>query len=69
MAEKIDLLKTIINDHFLFKELFIDKQHGFIFKNNNDQIIDPSDLSSGEQHELVLLYQLLYQAFLFLLFL
>lgn len=61
MAEKIDLLKTILNDHFLFKELYIDKQHGFVFKNKNDQIIDPSDLSSGEQHELVLLYQLLFK--------
>ncbi|MFX0073394.1 MAG: AAA family ATPase [Candidatus Hermodarchaeota archaeon] len=61
MAKKIDLLKNIINDHFLYKELLIDKQKGFIFKNENDQIIETSDLSSGEQHELVLLYQLLFK--------
>lgn len=61
MAKKIDLLKKIINDHFLFKELYIDKQSGFVFESKNKQVIDPSDLSSGEQHELVLLYRLLFK--------
>ena len=61
MAVKIDLLKNIINDHFLYKELLIDKQRGFVFNNENNQVIEPSDLSSGEQHELVLLYRLLFK--------
>lgn len=62
IAEKIDLLKMIINSRFMYKQVSIDKEKGFIFKTPDDNILSPADLSSGEQHQLVLLYELLFSA-------
>ncbi len=45
---------------FSHKELYIDKTKGFIFKNDNGDEILPRQLSSGEQHELVIMYQLIF---------
>ena len=39
----------------------ISKKEGFIFKTSDEQDISPTDLSSGEQHELVLNYELLFK--------
>lgn len=61
VADKLELMKNIINDHFLFKEMFISKEDGFIFLDSLDNRLLPSELSSGEQHELVLLYELLFK--------
>jgi predicted ATP-binding protein involved in virulence len=68
IANKIDLLKKIINNKFSYsyKEINFDKEKGFVFKtlHNSSSIsenISPTDLSSGEQHELVLLYELLFK--------
>jgi predicted ATP-binding protein involved in virulence len=61
IAEKISVLTRIINDRFLYKKLAIDKEKGFIFTMNiTDETLPPTALSSGEQHELVLLYELLF---------
>ena len=61
LAEKIDLLIKIINNRFLHKKLSINKTDGFIFKTTEGKIIPPTSLSSGEQHELVLLYEMLFK--------
>ncbi len=72
IASKIDLLRRIINDKFAYsyKEMNFNKEKGFIFKTKNlsnlpsssiRQNLSPIDLSSGEQHELVLLYELLFK--------
>ena len=61
LAEKIDLLSKIINKRFLHKNLSISKTDGFIFKTTEGKIIPPTSLSSGEQHELVLLYEMLFK--------
>lgn len=68
IASKIDLLRKIINNKFAYsyKELNLNKEKGFVFKTlykpsfSNLEIL-PTDLSSGEQHELVLLYELLFK--------
>ena len=39
----------------------IDKQNGIKIIANNGRPINPSKLSSGEQHELVLLFELLFK--------
>jgi len=39
----------------------ISKKKGFIFETSDGQSISPADLSSGEQHELVLNYELLFK--------
>ncbi len=61
LAAKIDLFKEIINKHFLFKEIEIDKEAGFVFRTPEGISIAPTLLSSGEQHELVLAYELLFK--------
>lgn len=59
---KLKLFLDIINERrFSYKSLSIDQEKGFIFTNANDEIISLKDLSSGEQHELILLYQLLFK--------
>ena len=70
IASKIELLKTIINRKFAYsyKKINFSKEQGFIlttcYPNSNasdSKTISPTDLSSGEQHELVLLYELLFK--------
>lgn len=60
---KIELLKEIIGSRFLYKKLSVNKEKGFeiIPTYGDNQKLRPSDLSSGEQHELVLLYRLLFK--------
>lgn len=68
IASKIDLLRRIINIKFAYsyKEMNFNKEKGFVFKtsyntSSNTDTISPTDLSSGEQHELILLYELLFK--------
>ncbi len=63
IAQQLRILTDIVNKRFQHKRLTIDKQHGFVISPlNGDQPIPLQSLSSGEQHELVLLYQLLFDA-------
>lgn len=61
IAAKIDLFKRIINDKFSHKQIAISKDRGFTFTTSAGNSLSPTDLSSGEQHELVLLYELLFK--------
>lgn len=69
IASKIELLRRIVNNKFScsYKEMNFNKEKGFIFKtlyhpnSPNRDTLSPTDLSSGEQHELVLLYELLFK--------
>jgi len=62
IAGKIELFKQIINNRFLYKQISISKQSGFSFTTTDGKSLPVTTLSSGEQHELVLLYQLLFKA-------
>lgn len=63
LVDKIELFTEILNvRRFNFKFIEIDKDKGFIFKTTNDVPLKLTDLSSGEQHEAVLLYELLFKA-------
>ena len=60
ILRQLELMRAIINRRFLFKRLEISQDSGFaFFDEESDARIGLRDLSSGEQHELVLLYQLL----------
>ncbi len=61
IARKTDLIKRIINDKFSYKQINISKDKGFTFTTDNGNSLSPTNLSSGEQHELVLLYELLFK--------
>ena len=61
LANKIDLLKQIVDDHFLYKRMVMHREKGFLFTSQSGQPLSPTQLSSGEQHQLVLLYELLFK--------
>jgi predicted ATP-binding protein involved in virulence len=61
LAIKIELFKRIINERFLFKRLDVQRDKGFVFTSQTGAALKPSDLSSGEQHEFILLYELLFK--------
>ncbi|MCP4107591.1 MAG: AAA family ATPase [Desulfobacteraceae bacterium] len=62
IANKIKLFIDIINKRFLYKKIHIDKEKGFVFTSTVTQKEIPLEkLSSGEQHELVLFYELLFK--------
>ena len=61
LTNEIDILVNIINKKFLYKKMSISKTEGFVFKLNNGEKLPIEKLSSGEQHELVLLYELLFE--------
>src|SRR5205823_3424720 len=64
IAQKIEVLKGVINAHFQYKAISISKEKGFEFSTRYPKLrpmpLAPSHLSSGEQHLLVLLYELLF---------
>lgn len=61
LLDRITLMKELINSRFLDKELIIDSEQGFRFRTRTNQDLSAHQLSSGEQHELVLLYELLFK--------
>ncbi len=68
IAGKIGLLLHILNKRFKHKRISADKENGFILestilKNDEDNFeqIHINKLSSGEQNELVLLYELIFR--------
>jgi predicted ATP-binding protein involved in virulence len=60
LLHRVDLFRDIIKRRFLYKTLSVSKQEGFVFK-SGDSKIPLGSLSSGEQHEIVLLYELLFR--------
>ena len=59
---KIRLFKQILDEHFSFKTISIGPERGITaVDDNSEDDIPLSELSSGEQHELVLIYELLFK--------
>ncbi|MFJ5320560.1 AAA family ATPase [Pectobacterium parvum] len=62
LYQKIDLFESILKEKILaFKEIVIDRDNGFYFRNINNDIIDRNALSSGEQNQIVLLFNLIFE--------
>lgn len=68
LAKKISLFTSIIGTRFKHKRLRVSKEDGLLFssiindKKNKPIEIDLTKLSSGEQHELVLFYKLIFNS-------
>ncbi|QTA79925.1 Uncharacterized protein dnl_22070 [Desulfonema limicola] len=63
ILKKLQLFSTILNQrNFVFKQLEISPDFGFRFKAEGEKELALIDLSSGEQQEVVLLYELLFKA-------
>ena len=58
--KRIELFKEMINKRFLFKRVDVDKRSGLVFRTDQGDELTPTQLSTGEQHEIVMLYQLLF---------
>jgi predicted ATP-binding protein involved in virulence len=62
LLAKLELFTNILNDRrFTFKSIKIHKEKGFIFWTDQGKELNLTDLSSGEQHEVVLLYELIFK--------
>lgn len=63
LLAKLDLFTNILNERrFTFKSIKIDREKGFRFLTDKGKELSLTDLSSGEQHEVVLLYELIFNA-------
>lgn len=62
LSRRITLLQEILNSRLQFKKLNIDLDRGFVFTTDEGADLSASMLSSGEQHELVLFYGLLFNS-------
>jgi len=60
-ADRVDLFKELINSRFSYKKLIVSKQDGFKLETYDNKLLNPINLSSGEKHELFLLYELLFE--------
>jgi predicted ATP-binding protein involved in virulence len=62
LLTKLELFTNILNDRrFTFKSIKIHKEKGFTFLTDQGKELSLTDLSSGEQHEVVLLYELIFK--------
>jgi len=61
LAQRIEILQSIVKSRFLYKEMTLNKEQGFVFTTPASKPLAPTYLSSGEQHMLVLLYELLFK--------
>jgi len=69
IASKLELFKGIVNKRFKHKELEVDRKSGFVFRSTvkrdekgRREAIPPLKLSSGEQNELILFYELIFKS-------
>jgi len=61
LLQKLELFSNILNERRLtFKSININREKGFYFKTSKGAPLELSQLSSGEQHEVVLLYELIF---------
>lgn len=61
LASRIQLFLNFVNRKFRHKSIAIEREDGFFAHGSDDRRLDLDALSSGEQHELVLLYDLLFR--------
>jgi predicted ATP-binding protein involved in virulence len=61
LLEKLELFTNILNERrFTFKSINVSRTKGFYFETINGKELQLNQLSSGEQHEVVLLYELIF---------
>ncbi|WP_224240208.1 AAA family ATPase [Hyalangium gracile] len=57
---RVTLFEELINSHFTRKFVKVSKDRGLHLVTDNNEHLDPASLSSGEQHILVLVYELIF---------
>ena len=61
LARRAGLLLSNVNDKYRHKRIRLERERGLVAESENGKRLPLSSLSSGEQHELVLLYDLLFR--------
>jgi predicted ATP-binding protein involved in virulence len=63
LLSRIELFTDILNNKGLaFKKIVVNPEKGFLFVNDSGKELKLTQLSSGEQHEVVLVYELIFIA-------
>ncbi|MBF7980478.1 AAA family ATPase [Rahnella laticis] len=63
LFSRIDLFSTLLKEKILsFKKVKFDRQEGFIFVSDIGDVIDRNMLSSGEQNQVVILFDLIFNS-------
>ncbi|NOY92696.1 MAG: AAA family ATPase [Deltaproteobacteria bacterium] len=60
LSNRISLFLEIMNSRLLYKHVAADLNKGFVVESDGGHRLRPAELSSGEQHELVLAYELIF---------
>lgn len=60
VAHRVAELLRIVNARFKYKKLEISRERGYVLRSDTGKELKPSDLSSGEQHELVMIHELIF---------
>ena len=62
LLEKLELFTSILNERrFTYKSININREKGFYFRTTTGKELQLNQLSSGEQHEVILLYELIFK--------
>jgi ABC-type lipoprotein export system ATPase subunit len=61
LADRVQLFTRMINELFKHKRIEIGPEFGFKFRTAEGHVLSPARLSSGEQHQLVVLFALLFR--------
>ena len=62
LLKKLNLFTSILNERrFAFKQIHVSREDGFKFLISDDEVLPLTELSSGEQQEVVLLFELLFR--------
>ncbi|MEM9833116.1 MAG: AAA family ATPase [Bacteroidota bacterium] len=62
LLSRLNLFTNILNERrFAFKKVHVSKEKGFMFLTENNDVLPLTELSSGEQQEVVLLFELLFK--------
>lgn len=61
LQKKIELFEELIKQRFIDKHISINREEGFKVVTNKGKVVPLSALSSGEQHQLVLIFELLFE--------
>ena len=61
LADRSRLLLNIVNKKYSHKQMRVDRERGLVAESDRSEVLALDSLSSGEQHELVLHYDLLFR--------
>jgi len=61
LLSRVEIFTRVLSSHFQFKSIAISKDEGFVFRDKDGKPLALELLSSGEQHELVMTYELLFR--------